>query len=135
MVSTITPVSTSTWWGLEVLCPTQKKGQKSWKKCPLSRSCQPSRWETQQQQQHPEVAASRLVVGWPEVEEVKPRPNLGPMRAPTVPTTITDSCLSPQALVLLQLWAGLDVLLVSSWQELTQHVCALTKALAQRPYK
>lgn len=70
-------------------------------------SCQPSRWETQQQQ-YPEVATSRLAVGWPEVEE---------------------------ALVLLQLWAGLDVLLVSSWQELAQHVCALTKALAQRPYK
>ncbi|XP_036165338.1 probable crossover junction endonuclease EME2 isoform X4 [Myotis myotis] len=40
-----------------------------------------------------------------------------------------------QALVLLQLWANLDVLLVASWQELSQHVCAFTKALAQRPFK
>lgn len=37
--------------------------------------------------------------------------------------------------MLLQLWANLDVLLVSSWQELSQHVCAFTKALAQRPFK
>ncbi|XP_048187981.1 probable crossover junction endonuclease EME2 isoform X2 [Perognathus longimembris pacificus] len=29
----------------------------------------------------------------------------------------------------------MDVLLVASWQELSQHVCALTKALAQRPSK
>lgn len=43
--------------------------------------------------------------------------------------------LPPQALVLLQLWANLDVLLVASWQELSQHVCAFTKALAQRPFK
>ncbi|XP_072871117.1 probable crossover junction endonuclease EME2 isoform X3 [Chlorocebus sabaeus] len=41
----------------------------------------------------------------------------------------------PQALVLLQLWANLDVLLVASWQELSQHVCAITKALAQCPLK
>ncbi|XP_023584314.1 probable crossover junction endonuclease EME2 [Trichechus manatus latirostris] len=40
-----------------------------------------------------------------------------------------------EALVLLQLWAGLDVLLVASWQELSEHVCAFTRALAQRPYK
>lgn len=40
-----------------------------------------------------------------------------------------------EALVLLQLWADLDVLLVASWQELSQHVCALTRALAQRPFK
>lgn len=37
--------------------------------------------------------------------------------------------------MLLQLWANLDVLLVASWQELSQHVCAFTKALAQRPFK
>lgn len=43
--------------------------------------------------------------------------------------------LPPQALVLLQLWANLDVLLVASWQELSQHVCAFTKALAQHPFK
>lgn len=41
----------------------------------------------------------------------------------------------PQGLVLLQLWAHLDVLLVASWQELTQHICAFTRALAQRPLK
>lgn len=44
-------------------------------------------------------------------------------------------CLCSQALVLLQLWANLNVLLVASWQELSQHVCAFTKALAQRPFK
>lgn len=37
--------------------------------------------------------------------------------------------------MLLQLWAHLDVLLVASWQELSQHVCAFTKAFAQRPLK
>lgn len=37
--------------------------------------------------------------------------------------------------MLLQLFADLDVLLVASWQELSQHVCAFTKALAQRPSK
>lgn len=41
----------------------------------------------------------------------------------------------PQALVLLQLWAHLDVLLVPSWQELSQHVCTFTKAFAQHPFK
>ncbi|XP_045676577.1 probable crossover junction endonuclease EME2 isoform X2 [Phyllostomus hastatus] len=56
----------------------------------------------------PGTACAKVVVGWPEVEE---------------------------ALVLLQLWANLDVLLVASWQELSQHVCAFTKALAQRPFK
>ncbi|XP_064448393.1 probable crossover junction endonuclease EME2 isoform X2 [Mirounga angustirostris] len=34
-----------------------------------------------------------------------------------------------------ELWAHLDVLLVASWQELSQHVCAFTKALAQRPFR
>ncbi|XP_060262246.1 probable crossover junction endonuclease EME2 isoform X4 [Ovis aries] len=34
-----------------------------------------------------------------------------------------------------ELWANVDVLLVASWQELSQHVCAFTKALAQRPFK
>ncbi|KAM8778706.1 putative crossover junction endonuclease EME2 isoform 1-T1 [Rhynchonycteris naso] len=64
-----------------------------------------------QEMWHPEsprVTRAKAVVGWPEVEE---------------------------ALMLLQLWANLDVLLVASWQELSQHVCAFTKALAQRPYK
>ncbi|XP_041531819.1 probable crossover junction endonuclease EME2 isoform X2 [Microtus oregoni] len=40
-----------------------------------------------------------------------------------------------QVLVLLQLHADLDVLLVASWQELSQYVCAFTKALSQRPSK
>lgn len=43
--------------------------------------------------------------------------------------------LTPQALVLLQLRANLDVLLVASWQELSQYVCAFTKALSQLPSK
>ncbi|XP_055265123.1 probable crossover junction endonuclease EME2 isoform X2 [Moschus berezovskii] len=41
----------------------------------------------------------------------------------------------PEALVRLQLWANVDVLLVASWQELSQHVCAFTKALTQLPFK
>ncbi|XP_058426346.1 probable crossover junction endonuclease EME2 [Diceros bicornis minor] len=70
-------------------------------------SRQPST-QKKQQPESPAVACAELAVGWPEVEE---------------------------ALVLLQLWANLDVLLVASWQELSQHVCAFTKALAQRPYR
>lgn len=51
--------------------------------------------------------------------------------------TLSDQTVGshPQALVLLQLWAHLDVLLVASWQELTQNICAFTRALAQRPLK
>ncbi|MBV99028.1 putative crossover junction endonuclease EME2, partial [Eschrichtius robustus] len=60
------------------------------------------------QPERPAVARAKVAVGWPEVEE---------------------------ALVLLQLWANVDVLLVASWQELSQHVCAFTKALTQRPFK
>lgn len=37
--------------------------------------------------------------------------------------------------MLLQLHANLDVLLVASWRELSQYVCAFTKALAQLPSK
>ncbi|XP_070341355.1 probable crossover junction endonuclease EME2 isoform X2 [Equus asinus] len=70
-------------------------------------SRQPSTQEMRQPK-NPAVACAELAVGWPEVEE---------------------------ALVLLQLWANLDVLLVASWQELSQHVCAFTKALAQRPFR
>lgn len=70
-------------------------------------SHQPNAQEMQQPES-PRVACADVVVGWPEVEE---------------------------ALVLLQLWANLNVLLVASWQELSQHVCAFTKALAQRPFK
>uniref|UniRef100_A0A2K5UK36 Structure-specific endonuclease subunit EME2 n=1 Tax=Macaca fascicularis TaxID=9541 RepID=A0A2K5UK36_MACFA len=61
-----------------------------------------------QQPESPKVAGAEVAIGWPQVEE---------------------------ALVLLQLWANLDVLLVASWQELSQHVCAITKALAQCPLK
>ncbi|XP_055418312.1 probable crossover junction endonuclease EME2 isoform X2 [Bubalus kerabau] len=70
-------------------------------------SQKPSAQETQQPE-HPAVTRAEAAVGWPEVEE---------------------------ALVRLQLWANVDVLLVASWQELSQHVCAFTKALAQRPFK
>ncbi|XP_046523045.1 probable crossover junction endonuclease EME2 isoform X2 [Equus quagga] len=70
-------------------------------------SRQPSTQEMRQPK-NPAVACAELAVRWPEVEE---------------------------ALVLLQLWANLDVLLVASWQELSQHVCAFTKALAQRPFR
>ncbi|XP_010337332.1 putative crossover junction endonuclease EME2 isoform X5 [Saimiri boliviensis] len=67
------------------------------------------------QPESPQVAGAKVAVDWPEVEEVR-------------------VCLS-WALVLLQLWANLDVLLVASWEELSQHVCAITKALAQCPLK
>ncbi|XP_061256735.1 probable crossover junction endonuclease EME2 isoform X5 [Bos javanicus] len=70
-------------------------------------SQKPSAQKTQQPE-HPAVTRAEVAVGWPEVEE---------------------------ALVRLQLWANVDVLLVASWQELSQHVCAFTKALAQRPFK
>ncbi|XP_005007444.1 probable crossover junction endonuclease EME2 isoform X4 [Cavia porcellus] len=70
-------------------------------------SHQPSTQGTQQPQS-PEMVETHLTIGWPEVEE---------------------------ALVLLQLLRDLDVLLVASWQELSQHVCSFTKALAQRPSK
>ncbi|XP_038943019.1 probable crossover junction endonuclease EME2 isoform X7 [Rattus norvegicus] len=55
-----------------------------------------------------EEAQARVAISWSEVEE---------------------------ALVLLQLHANLDVLLVASWRELSQYVCAFTKALAQLPSK
>ncbi|XP_077931113.1 structure-specific endonuclease subunit EME2 isoform X3 [Halichoerus grypus] len=69
-------------------------------------SHQPSSQEMRQPEST-SVARAAAALSWPKVEE---------------------------ALVLLQLWAHLDVLLVASWQELSQHVCAFTKALAQRPF-
>ncbi|KFO08340.1 putative crossover junction endonuclease EME2, partial [Balearica regulorum gibbericeps] len=39
-----------------------------------------------------------------------------------------------QALVLLQLWGNMEVLFLDTWQEFGQHVSALTKAIAKRPY-
>ncbi|VCW66544.1 unnamed protein product [Gulo gulo] len=70
-------------------------------------SQQPSS-QDMRQPESPAVARAPVALSWPKVEE---------------------------ALVLLQLWAHLDVLLVASWQELTQHICAFTRALAQRPLK
>ncbi|XP_006971775.1 structure-specific endonuclease subunit EME2 isoform X1 [Peromyscus maniculatus bairdii] len=70
-------------------------------------SHQPSSQKTWQLQKSKEAHAE-VAVSWPEVEE---------------------------ALVLLQLHANLDVLLVASWRELSQYVCAFTKALSQRPSK
>ncbi|XP_030067282.1 structure-specific endonuclease subunit EME2 [Microcaecilia unicolor] len=40
-----------------------------------------------------------------------------------------------EALVMLQLWSDTNVLFLDSWQEFGQHICAMTKAIAQRPYK
>ncbi|NXJ43246.1 EME2 endonuclease, partial [Ciconia maguari] len=40
-----------------------------------------------------------------------------------------------QALVVLQLWGNIEVLFLDTWQEFGQHVSALTKAIAKRPYK
>ncbi|XP_065780087.1 probable crossover junction endonuclease EME2 isoform X2 [Muntiacus reevesi] len=74
---------------------------------PRNRSQQPRAQETQQPGR-PAVTRTKGAVSWPEVEE---------------------------ALVHLQLWENVDVLLVASWQELSQHMCAFTKALAQRPFK
>lgn len=70
-------------------------------------SHQPSSQKTWQLKKSKEAHA-KVAIRWPEVEE---------------------------ALVLLQLHANLDVLLVASWQELSQYVCAFTKALSQRPSK
>ncbi|OBS76441.1 hypothetical protein A6R68_17101 [Neotoma lepida] len=70
-------------------------------------SHQPSSQKTWQLKKSKE-AHPKVAISWPEVEE---------------------------ALVLLQLHANLDVLLVASWQELSQYVCAFTKALSQRPSK
>ncbi|KAM5198359.1 putative crossover junction endonuclease EME2 isoform 1-T1 [Hipposideros larvatus] len=81
--------------------------QVGWDQSPLLSSRQHNTQEMQQPES-PGMACTMVTVGWPEVEE---------------------------AMVLLQLWANLDVLLVASWQELSQHVCAFTKALAQHPFK
>lgn len=40
-----------------------------------------------------------------------------------------------EAQVVLQLWGNIDVQLLDTWQEFGEHVCALTKAIARRPYK
>ncbi|NXS42101.1 EME2 endonuclease, partial [Balaeniceps rex] len=43
--------------------------------------------------------------------------------------------ISVSALVVLQLWGNIEVLFLDTWQEFGQHVSALTKAIAKRPYK
>ncbi|KAM9292139.1 putative crossover junction endonuclease EME2 [Morus bassanus] len=40
-----------------------------------------------------------------------------------------------EALAVLQLWGNIDVLFLDTWQELGQHISALTKAIAKRPYR
>uniref|UniRef100_A0A663FGD1 Essential meiotic structure-specific endonuclease subunit 2 n=1 Tax=Aquila chrysaetos chrysaetos TaxID=223781 RepID=A0A663FGD1_AQUCH len=40
-----------------------------------------------------------------------------------------------EVLVVLQLWGNIEVLFLDTWQEFGQHVSALTKAIAKRPYK
>ncbi|XP_034286138.1 probable crossover junction endonuclease EME2 isoform X2 [Pantherophis guttatus] len=40
-----------------------------------------------------------------------------------------------EALVVLQLQGNINVLFLETWQELAQHVSAVTRAIAQRPYK
>ncbi|XP_015732703.1 probable crossover junction endonuclease EME2 isoform X2 [Coturnix japonica] len=40
-----------------------------------------------------------------------------------------------EAQVVLQLWGNIDVQLLDTWQEFGEHVSALTKAIARRPYK
>nr|XP_028563020.1 probable crossover junction endonuclease EME2 isoform X2 [Podarcis muralis] len=40
-----------------------------------------------------------------------------------------------EALVVLQLWSNTGVLFLETWQEFAQHISAMTKAIAQRPYK
>ncbi|XP_077172836.1 structure-specific endonuclease subunit EME2 isoform X2 [Paroedura picta] len=40
-----------------------------------------------------------------------------------------------EAQVLLQLWGNAGVLFLETWLDLAQHVLAMTKAIAQRPYK
>ncbi|XP_060138864.1 probable crossover junction endonuclease EME2 isoform X2 [Zootoca vivipara] len=40
-----------------------------------------------------------------------------------------------EALVVLQLWSNTGVSFLETWQEFAQHISAMTKAIAQRPYK
>lgn len=92
--------------GLGGLCRCGKTWEpKRW--LPLFSSCKPSSQKTWPPKKS-EEAQARVAISWSEVEE---------------------------ALVLLQLHANLDVLLVASWRELSQYVCAFTKALAQLPSK
>ncbi|KAF1664654.1 putative crossover junction endonuclease EME2, partial [Aptenodytes patagonicus] len=61
-------------------------------------------------------------------------------RYPVFVPLVDVLCVSPlllllQALVVLQLWGNTEVLFLDTWQEFGQHVSALTKAIAKRPYK
>lgn len=38
-------------------------------------------------------------------------------------------------LVYLQLFKNVSVVFLDSWQDVTDHVCAVTKALSKRPFK
>uniref|UniRef100_A0A3P9Q184 ERCC4 domain-containing protein n=1 Tax=Poecilia reticulata TaxID=8081 RepID=A0A3P9Q184_POERE len=46
-----------------------------------------------------------------------------------------DSSFSELVLVYLQLYKNISVVFVESWQDITDHVCAVTKALSKRPFK
>lgn len=41
----------------------------------------------------------------------------------------------PQVLVYLQLCKNISTVIVADWQKVTDHVCAVTKALAKRPFR
>ncbi|NXP46726.1 EME2 endonuclease, partial [Heliornis fulica] len=43
--------------------------------------------------------------------------------------------ITKSVLVVLQLWGNMEVLFLDTWQDFGQHVAALTKAIAKRPYK
>lgn len=40
-----------------------------------------------------------------------------------------------QVLVYLQLCKNISLVFLDGWQEVTNHVCAVTKALSKRPFK
>ena len=43
--------------------------------------------------------------------------------------------ISLQVLVFLQLCKNISLVFLEGWQEVTNHVCAVTKALSKRPFK
>ncbi|KAF0025331.1 hypothetical protein F2P81_022212 [Scophthalmus maximus] len=52
-----------------------------------------------------------------------------------LPHSITWTRDLPQVLVYLQLCKNISVVFLNGWQEVTNHVCAVTKALSKRPFK
>lgn len=52
-------------------------------------------------------------------------------RARSIVTRLNSS----QVLVYLQLYRNISVVFLESWQDVTDHVCAITRALAKRPFK